>query len=265
MMNLSRLDRSVVLQMLRNAEFFCLVGRDSEGRIIPIMFEREPIDKKAAIEMLIEKFGPVSLTELSYAFWFYTTGLESEIQAERSYRNGEVLYGKAKTAEPSTEGIIISSNDPISLYMRTDLKNSEYDYHFVYKGILGGSFNFELKEDSLIISEGNIHDESIAASLIGYLMNLAKRQKFSTVIYESAPELILKAAKSAGIRVTGTAFSIGDIAVVDLPLSKLVQYAAYREYKNRGGTDSIYDSMKNTIFGFSSDLEAYYSGISPSL
>ncbi len=256
------LDRSVVLQMLRNAEFFCLVGRDSEGRIIPIMIEREPIDKKAAIETLIEKFGPVSLTELSYAFWFYTTGLESEIQAERSYRNGEVLYGKAKTAEPSTEGIIISSNDPISLYMRTDLKNSEYDYHFVYKGILGGSFNFELKEDSLIISEGNIHDESIAASLIGYLANLAKRQKFSTVIYESAPELILKAAKSAGIRVTGTAFSIGDIAVVDLPLNKLVQYAAYREYKNRGETDSIYDSMKNTIFGFSSDLEAYYSGIS---
>ena len=256
------LDRSVVLQMLRNAEFFCLVGRDSEGKIIPIMVDKEPIDKKSAIEVLIEKFGPVSLTELSYAFWFYTTGLEAEIKAERSYRNGEVLYGKVKTVEHPAEGIVISSNDPLSLYMRTDLKDSEYDYHFVYKGIIGGSFNFEVKEDSLIISEGNIHDDSFATSLIGYLVNLAERQKFSTVIYESAPELILKAARSTGIRVTGNAFSIGDIAVVDLPLDKLIQYAAYREYKNRGETDSIYDSMKNTIFGFSNDLEAYYSGIS---
>ena len=62
-------------------------------------------------------------------------------------------------------------------------------------------------------------------------MNLAKRQKFSTVIYESAPELILKAAKSAGIRVTGTAFSIGDIAVVDLPLNKLVQWCKTRKHR----------------------------------
>jgi ATP-dependent Lhr-like helicase len=256
------LDRSVVLQMLRNAEFFCLIGRDGEGRIIPMMADRDPIEKKTAIEILIEKFGPVSLTELSYAFWFYTTGLEGEIQAERSYRNGEVLYGKAKAGQPSEEGIIISSNDPMSLYIRTDLKNSEYDYHFVTKGMLGASFNFEVKEDSLIISEGNVHDESFATSLVGYLLNLAKRQKFSTIIYENAPDLILKAAKSAGIRVTGTSFSIGEIAVVDLPLNKLIQYAAHREYKNRGTTDSIYDSMKNTIFGFSNDLEAYYSGIS---
>jgi hypothetical protein len=150
----------------------------------------------------------------------------------------------------------------MSLYIRTDLKNSEYDYHFVTKGMLGASFNFEVKEDSLIISEGNVHDESFATSLVGYLLNLAKRQKFSTIIYENAPDLILKAAKSAGIRVTGTSFSIGEIAVVDLPLNKLIQYAAHREYKNRGTTDSIYDSMKNTIFGFSNDLEAYYSGIS---
>jgi ATP-dependent Lhr-like helicase len=257
------MDRSLVMQMLKNAEFFCLVGRDSEGRIVEIMGDREPISKNAALEMLIEKYGPVSLAELSYAFWFYTTGLEAEIAAERSYRNSEVLYGKTKNQELLGQGIIISSNDPISLYIRNDLKNSEYDYHFVFKGKLGASFNLEIKEDSLIISEGNVQDESFATSLVSYLSNLSKKQKFSTVIYEGAPDLVVSAAKSEHIRVTGASFSIGEIAVVDLPLNKLVQFAAHREYKNRGETDSIYDSMKNTIFGFSNDLEAFYSGISP--
>ncbi|EQD78761.1 hypothetical protein B1B_00544, partial [mine drainage metagenome] len=103
------IDRTIIKQMLKNAEFFCLVGKDAQGKIIPMMGDAEPIDKKEAINRLVDKLGPVSLTELSYSFWFYTTGLEQEIQADRNYRNGDVLYGKIKASQAPANGIIVSS------------------------------------------------------------------------------------------------------------------------------------------------------------
>ncbi len=256
----SGMDRQVVKQLLKSAEFLCLIGRDSPGHYNVLMGSAEPIGKNIAINRLIEKFGPVSLNELANSFWFYTTELENFIEAERSYLDGEVLFGKQKAAE-GKNGIIISDSDPLSIYLRRDLRNSEFGYHYINNGKLSGSFDMTMKEDSLILTGGHLTENSEPDFLLTIFKKLVEQEKFSTIVYENAPAELLESARQAKIRTTDTSFSIGEISVLDLGIENLLQYAFYKEAKGRASTENIYDMLRGSLFGFTGEVDAIYSGI----
>ena len=255
------LDRPLVRQLIRNAEFYCFIGRNLESEIVPLMAFEPPADRREALATLIARYGPVSLQDLSYNFWFYTEGLENSITAEKNFVNGDLAYGKLREAK-NVAPIVVSSQDPLSLYLRKELRHSDYDYHFIYEGKIAGSFDIEIKEDSLLISDGYISESLDPEILVNAIKDLADRGVFGTIVYKNAPRQLIEAARKLGVNTTESSFSIGEIVLIDQDLNGLIAFSVEKENKMRSDRDSVYDSLKSSAFGFSNSVEAYYSGIS---
>ncbi len=255
-------DRQVIKQLVRSAEFGCLIGHDRDNLLFVIKGLSDPINKKDAIKMMIEKYGPVSLNELSSFFWFYTNDLEGMIDAERNYVDGDVKFGSIRDLKQKNAAVI-SDLDPVSVYLRKEFKNTDTDHHFFYNGRSVLSFNMEIREDTMMLSDGFVSDIDGAASFVPYLKDLVDRNIFTTVVYENAPKQVIELASSYGIPVTEKSFSIGEITLLDISPETLLYYAAYREEKSHSSPDSVYDNIKNSPFGFFNEVEASYSGISP--
>lgn len=255
------MERQISRQLIKNAEFHCFIGRNLDSEFVPLIGFEQPIEKKEAINTLIERYGPVSLQDLSYNFWFYTEGLETLIQAERNFVNGDMVYGRVREPENQTS-LIVSSQDPVSVYLRKEFRNSEHEYHYLHNGRIAGSFNVEMKEDSLLISDGFMTDGAVAESFVEEVKRVADGGYFNTVVYKNAPQSVVQAARDAGINATDTSISIGEIVLIDLDLEGLIAFCVDRENRSRAGRDSVYDSLKSSAFGYSNSVEAYYSGIS---
>ncbi len=254
-------EKQVARQLIRNAEFHCFIGRNLDSEIVPLIGFESPIEKAEAINMLVERYGPVSLLELSSNFWFYTEGLEEFVHAERNFIDGNTVFGKLKENKDKSS-IIVSSQDPLSVYLRKEFRNSEYDYHFVLNGQIVGAFNVEIKEDSMFISDGFMAEGEASREFIGKIKSITKEGYFNTVVYNNAPETVVAAAEEAGITTSGNSISIGEIVLINLDLDGLVSYSIEKERRYRSNRDSVYDSLRSSAFGFSNPVEAYYSGIS---
>ncbi|MGC8608843.1 MAG: hypothetical protein ACP5UV_03105, partial [Thermoplasmata archaeon] len=247
-------DRKIIRQIIRSLEFKIRLTHEN-SLMVPI--KPKKISDTQAMEMLLKKYGPISFEELRRFFWIRITGIKS---AAKVYYNGSVYYSSGKEDYKDT-GIIISINDPVSMYLRIYTDSIDYNRIFIYGGKEILTYEEEIRNGIVWISDLNIYEKEHVDEFIHAVKSFYGH---SVVVINDSGGNINFDGDSDLFRSGNLIMSI-QADTINGDEASLMAAALSHLQKKEISPGSTYETFSSFLFGIRDGIESSYYGISDSV
>jgi ATP-dependent Lhr-like helicase len=245
------LDGRIVKAIIKNLQFRIKVVEGHDGNL-QIYNPEKDID----LNIIIEKYGPVTSRELSRFFWFNPARLDYSRLSPFYYKN-EIYYGDVKEKE-DFHSIIVMKNDPVSIYLGKYVRNDDYNARFIYRGYEESMFYMENKEPGIWIENVDFETGKTEEFLETLQIDMGRIDIDSIIIHTSNSNLMEKAVKN-GYKTAENVVYKGNFEVVQMTTADLLAMSVNRYTSGRGTMN--YNALSKIFLGIRTDMEAYYTGI----
>ena len=196
------------------------------------------------IKDLIDKFGPVTLKEITRFFWISPSRIDLSKKVPLYYKN-DVYYGNIKDSEPAR--LIVNVLDPLLIYLGRFSDNDSSI--FIDNGHESGFM--KITDTGSVLWIDNLELEKASEeSFIDYINN---RYKNYNIIIDYNNDL-----KKYGYKMYGHYLCNVNVSVID-KIDDLI--SVFNPEKIEQPLN--YNKLENIYIGIRTDIEAMYSGIKP--
>lgn len=254
----SGIDRKVLRKLLSVMEYHLYIVRDHEGHFVVYRLPEDRIDPATAFRILIDRFGPVNVEEISRFFWFYARDLPRLSGVSSIFHSGKLYYGKVVEEQASPGPIMIRRFDPLELYVggyTYDQTNSL----FIHDGRDSAVMNLESERSILWVSDIKFEHPDSGEDLVNYLVSIIGRG-FGSLVIENPDESVAHYIDSHGFTGYGNLYSIGEVMITPLTFTDFLMLGL-TEKKEETSQKGVYQMLENRVLGIRTEFEGYYLGI----
>ena len=250
LLKISGYDTSVLKAILKELLFKIKIIPENDAYKIYIPDENQNNNK------IIEKYGPVTMYELSRFFWFNPAKIDYTKLKPYYYKN-EIYYGDNKT-DSTVNSIIVKTNDPVSIYLGKYIRNDSYNSRFICNGKEEAMFHVEEKSSSAWIENIDFEDSKIH-EFLSSLNDMADKINITSIIINTENQELIDEAKKMDYKTSKNVIYKGNIDILNINNSDLLGIAVKRFSGNKITLN--YNSLNKICLGLRNDIEASYSGV----
>ncbi len=221
------------------------------------VYERYTPAEKIDGKILIEKYGPVTSYELSRFFWFNPSRIDYTGIKPYYYKN-DVYYGGNEHSQKNN-GLILSSFDPVNIYMGKYIRNDEFNSRFIYNGKEEATFQMINKPPGLWIDNIFAENESIINEFISRIEKVSDKLKLDSIIINSDSEDIIKIAEKRNYKISENVAYKGNFEIMNINDDDLLEITV--KLSSLYDTPLNYNILNKTYFGIRNEIESSYFGI----
>ena len=259
----SGIDPKIVRQVLRNLEFHLLIRRDPAGELMPFLSMDTYIERKEAISLMVERFGPISRKELMQNFWFYADGPLKEAGLKGIPVRNDLYYGFRDNGSTSRSSGVFNILDPLEIYLgKKYFREISYNMIYVENGKEEGTLNIEESSGVLWVDQLSVPAKMLNNAIIA-LERLSKSMGLKTVCMELSGNETVSPTKEQALptnfRRNGNYVINGDYEISPVIFEDIFAYASTRKPHTEG--NAVYEDIKGELLGFRNEVEASYAGL----
>jgi ATP-dependent Lhr-like helicase len=250
------IDPKEARQIVRSLEHRILVSEDDDTYSRISM--EDQLDRKNAMGILLDHFGPLTQNEIMNSFWFYIKAGDLDGIEMHSGLHG-TYYGKLP--EPVEESIMLPMGDPVSIITgRLVTEASNLNTMFFSKNNLVCILSLEQTQEGMWIDDLIVEKEELLQNFFDYLDERFGGNGLS-IIFTGVMENLWDMLEKNGFR------KIRDVAIRSssetelLYSDELFQRSLYCYSQSRVTKRTVMDSIMEARLGIRDATEAYANGI----
>jgi len=213
-------------------------------------------DEKIDSNKIIEKYGPVTMYELSRFFWFNPAKIDYSKLKPYYYKN-EIYYSD-NNIKLDNNSIIVKTNDPLSIYLGKYIRNDSYNSRFINNGREEAMFYMEEKSPGIWIENIDFEDKKLDEFLCS-INDMSNKIGINSIVINTENNDLINEAKKMDYKISKNVIYKGDMEILNINDDDLFEIAI----KNFSGdkTTLNYNSLNKMYLGLRNDIEASYTGI----
>ena len=213
-------------------------------------------DEKPDSSKIIEKYGPVTMHELSRFFWFNPAKIDYTKLKPYYYKNG-IYYG-GNEIDLNGNSIIVKTNDPVSIYLGKYIRNDSYNSRFIHNGKEEAMFYMEEKSPGIWLENIAFEDNKLH-EFISSINDMAARIEITSIIIKTENNDLINEAEKMNYKISKDVVYRGNLDILNISNMDLLEISIKRFSENKITLN--YNTLNKMYLGLRNDIEASYSGV----